>query len=52
MAVPVNYTELPPARPPRSIAMWMLLFGVWAVGLMVWCLYLAAFSYLLIRFLS
>ena len=48
----VDYTKLPPAQPPRTLATWVLLVAIWLLGLLVWCFYIAGFGYLLIRFLS
>ena len=36
----------------RSLRTWLMLVVVWAVGLCVWVVYLAAIGYLVIRFLA
>ena len=36
----------------RSLRTWLMLLAVWAVGLCVWVVYLAAIGYLAIRFLA
>jgi hypothetical protein len=36
----------------RSLAMWILLFAVWIVGLIIWAGYLVMIGWLLYKFLS
>ena len=49
----LNYpaAHVPPSRPRRSVRSWVLLLAVWAVGLLIWGVYLIAITYLLTRIL-
>jgi cytochrome c biogenesis protein CcdA len=39
-------------RRTRTIPQWILLLGVYALGLAIWTLYIAAFLYLFFRFFT
>jgi hypothetical protein len=39
-------------RRTRTIAQWILLLLVWAFGLAIWAIYIAALLYLFFRFLA
>lgn len=38
----------PTPSPGRTLSQWLLLFGVWAVGLVVWTIYLVVLGYVLL----
>lgn len=44
-SIPLEYGQPKPIRPSFR---WLMLLGVWSVGLVVWLLYLIVFGYLLL----
>ncbi|CAN5368176.1 hypothetical protein BH09PLA1_BH09PLA1_29020 [soil metagenome] len=45
-------TETAPPRPPRTARAWIILLIAWAIGLLIWTVYIAAFVYGVIRVLA
>jgi hypothetical protein len=45
-------TEPPPEPSQRSARAWMILLGAWAVGLLIWTVYIAAFVFIVIAVLA
>ena len=45
-------SELPPEPSRRSTSAWLVLLGAWAVGLVVWTVYIAAYVYIVVRVLD
>jgi len=44
--------EPPPERSRRRARAWMILLTAWAIGLLIWTVYIAAFVYVIIRVLT
>lgn len=48
-----DYSSEPPPEPShRSTRAWLIRLSAWAIGLLVWTVYIAAYVYLVIRVLS
>jgi hypothetical protein len=45
-------SELPPEPSQRGALAWLVLLGAWAIGLLVWTVYIAAYVYIVIRVLA
>ena len=49
---PYYSSETPPEPSRRSAGAWMILLSAWAIGLLIWTVYVAAFVFVVIRVLA
>jgi hypothetical protein len=48
-----DYSNEPPPEPShRTARAWLVLLGAWAIGLLIWMVYVAAYVYIVIRVLA
>jgi hypothetical protein len=49
----LDYTspETPEAVRPRTLGQWLILLASWAVGLVVWTIYVLVIGFIVLRFL-
>ena len=51
-AMTPDYSTETPPEPSRRRRAWMILLVAWAIGLLIWTLYIAAFVFVVIRVLT